>query len=1060
MAFQRDKLLQNFNESYKKLNEFQKKAVDQIEGPVMVIAGPGTGKTQILSVRIGKILLETDALPSNILCLTYTDAGVMAMRKRLIDMIGADAYSVHIHSFHSFCNMVIQQNMHLFHKKELQPINELEQTECLMELIDSFDNDNPLKRYKADAYYEARNLKELFGIMKRESFDGDDLLEKIDHYIKDSIPRDFQNKTKAKKGIYELTEKGKTELEKMEKLKAAVRAFPQYQEILKARQRYDFDDMINWVIRVFENNPGVLAGYQEQYQYILVDEYQDTSGAQNKLVELLVSFWQDESPNLFVVGDDDQSIYRFQGANMENMLLLSKKYSDLLRVVLTENYRSVQPILDYAHALIQNNTQRLTNEYKDLNKILKTSREEYIDLDIAPQIRCASNEFEENIMVTEEIRKLVGAGVAPGRIAVIYKEHKTGDELQKFLQLHQIPFYARKSINLLKDHFIKKILAYPRYVIAEKSIPYSGEPLLFELLHHNFHHLPPLKLAAISNEVYLNQRNSKKDQPATIREYLGNLAVSGQSKLFSGDEVTDELVRMHNLLERLILDASNLPLLKWFEVLFNEAGILAYIMKQPDKAWLMQMLNGFFDYVQDECRRNPDLTLAGLVKQIDLLEENGISIPLVQTSGNERGVNLLTCHGSKGLEYQYVFLMGCYSALWEGKRKAGQGFRLPPNVFAKETAEEKEEELRRLFFVAATRAEQYLFISFPCFTNEGKALEPSRFIAEMTENHKAVNYPIDEDTRLQYSSLRYGLVQLPELEKAEKDFIEQLLAGFKMNVTALNNYLECPIKFYYTSLIRIPSAFNESAQFGTSMHDALSFYYNLMMESGRVYPPLEVLLNRFRFHMHNNRQVFTEESLQRFTDYGLRCLTAFHQSYFSSGGEDFIRTEVPMEAVLDEVPLKGFIDKLQYWGNDVMMTDFKTGSLKKANDRHEFAEPGDSKKPAGGNYWRQGVFYKFLFDNQKGKPKNLRGINFHFIEPKDNGIFEEKKLVITPEHETVVRQQITDTWNRIREHDFYRGCGKPDCYWCNFVKDHKMYVSLHEEAGEMEPLSFMASQED
>lgn len=1060
MAIQREKLLQNFNQSYAKLNEFQKKAVDQIEGPVMVIAGPGTGKTQILSVRIGKILLETDALPSNILCLTYTDAGVLAMRRRLMDMIGAEAYSVHIHSFHSFCNMVIQQNMHLFHKKELQPLNELEQTECLMELIDSFSNDNPLKRYKADAYYEARNLKELFGVIKRESFDVDGLLSKIDEYVKDHIPEEFQNKTKAKKGIFELTAKGKEELEKMEKLKAAVRAFPKYQEILKARQRYDFDDMINWVLRVFETNADVLAGYQEQYQYILVDEYQDTSGAQNKLVELLVSFWQDESPNLFVVGDDDQSIYRFQGANMENMLLLSKKYSDLLRVVLTDNYRSVQPILDYAHALIQNNNQRLTNQYSDLNKILRSSREEYQGLDLVPQIRCASNEFEENIMVAEEIRKLVEDGVPPGRIAVIYKEHKTGDELQKFLQLNNIPFYARKSINLLKETFIKNILAYPRYVTAEKSIPFSGEPLLFECLHHNFHRLSPLKIASISNEVYLNQRNNRKDQPATIREYLGVQAASAQSKLFSGDEVTDELVRIHTLLERLVLDASNIPLLKWFEVLFNEAGILAYIMKQPEKAWLMQMLNGFFDYVQDECRRNPDLTLQGLVKQIDLLEENGISIPLVQTSGNEKGVNLLTCHGSKGLEYQYVFLVGCYSALWEGKRKVAQGFKLPHTVFSKETPEEKEEELRRLFFVAATRAEQYLFISYPCFTNEGKALEPSRFIAEMTENHKASSYVIDEDTKLQYSSLRYGMVKLPELEKAEKDFIEQLLSGFKMNVTALNNYLECPIKFYYTSLIRIPSAFSESAQFGTSMHDALSFYYNQMMEGGRVYPSLDVLLNRFRYHIHNNRQVFTPESLQRFTDYGIRCLTAFHESYFASAGGDFVRTEVPMEAVLEDVPLKGFIDKLQYWGNDVMMTDFKTGSLDKANYRQEFAEPGHPKKPIGGNYWRQGVFYKFLFDHQKGKQKNLRGISFLFIEPKDNGIFDEKKLVITPEHEGIVKDQIIDTWKKIQDHDFYKGCGKPDCYWCNFVKDHKMYVSLHEEMEEVEPLDLVSARED
>ena len=168
MSIQREKLLEKFNEEYKRLNEHQRKAVDQIEGPVMVIAGPGTGKTQILSVRIGKILLETDYLPSNILCLTYTDAGVLALRKRLISLIGADAYSVHIHSFHSFCNMVIQQNMQLFHKKELQPLNELEQTQCLIELIDSFENDNPLKRYKSDAYYEINYLKDFFGIMKRE----------------------------------------------------------------------------------------------------------------------------------------------------------------------------------------------------------------------------------------------------------------------------------------------------------------------------------------------------------------------------------------------------------------------------------------------------------------------------------------------------------------------------------------------------------------------------------------------------------------------------------------------------------------------------------------------------------------------------------------------------------------------------------------------------------------------------------------------------------------------------------------------------------------------------
>ncbi|HYK57499.1 MAG TPA: ATP-dependent helicase, partial [Flavisolibacter sp.] len=779
MSLQQEKLLQKFGEEYNKLNSQQKQAVDKIYGPVMVVAGPGTGKTQILSVRIGKILLETDVLPSNILCLTYTDAGVLAMRKRLLAMIGPDAYSVHIHSFHSFCNMVIQQNMHLFHKKELQPINELEQVQCLIQLIDSFDNDNPLKRFKTDAYFEASYLKDLFGTMKREGWTTEFLLQRIEEYIEKVIPETFANKTKLKKGIIELTIEGRKEIEKMQKLKAAVQAFPLYQQILKEKQRYDFDDMINWVIGVFETNADVLAGYQEQYQFFLVDEYQDTSGAQNKLVELLVSYWQEESPNLFVVGDDDQSIYRFQGANMENMMQLAKKYEkDLLRVVLTQNYRSVQPILDAAHSLIQNNMQRLVNEYKDLKKILTAANAAHKDLNIAPVIRRVNNEFEENILVAEEIRQLVTEGTEPGRIAVIYKEHRTGEELQKFLQLQDVPYYTRKSLNLLKEPFIKKILAYLKYVMAEKEIPFSGEPVLFEILHHNFHSISPLKTATICNELNHNKRTKK--EPVFIRDYLGRLTAKNSQKLFSEDEITDKLVKLHQTLEQLISDSENLPLLKWLEKLFNDADIISYIMQQPDKAWLMKLLNGFFDFVQDECRRNPDLTIEGLLKQIHLLEENGIAIPLVQTSGNEKGVNLLTCHGSKGLEYEYVFFMGCYSGLWEGKRKFSQGYKLPPNVFTKETPEEKEEELRRLFFVAATRAEKHLYISFPAFTNEGKALEPSRFIAEMNSlDLKVEPINIDEDVRLKYSSLRYGLLQQPELKKAEKDFTDQMLANFK-----------------------------------------------------------------------------------------------------------------------------------------------------------------------------------------------------------------------------------------------------------------------------------------
>src|SRR5580765_6324149 len=185
MSFIKEKLENKFREEYERLNEMQRLAVDAIEGPVMVIAGPGTGKTQILASRIGKILLETDASPGNILCLTYTDAGVVAMRRRLLQFIGPDAYKVNIYTFHAFCNDIIQENLSLFEKTALDPVSELEKIELFKELIDSFPKNHPLKRYRGDVYFEVNNLQTLFSTMKREGWSPAFITEKIDAYVKD-----------------------------------------------------------------------------------------------------------------------------------------------------------------------------------------------------------------------------------------------------------------------------------------------------------------------------------------------------------------------------------------------------------------------------------------------------------------------------------------------------------------------------------------------------------------------------------------------------------------------------------------------------------------------------------------------------------------------------------------------------------------------------------------------------------------------------------------------------------------------------------------------------------
>ncbi|HNK29590.1 MAG TPA: ATP-dependent helicase, partial [Ferruginibacter sp.] len=531
MRSYKDILQTKFEEEYQKLNEAQRRAVDTIDGPVMVIAGPGTGKTQILAARIGKILLDTDALPENILCLTYTDAGTIAMRKRLLQFIGADAYKVHIYTFHAFCNDVIQDNLPLFEKTSLDPISELESIQLFKTLIDAFPKNHPLKRYRGDVYFEINNLRNLFSAMKKEGWQPHYISQKIDEYMADLPNRDEYIAKRAvkefKKGDVR-TDKIEEEKEKMEKLRAAVHEFDQYQELMRRRNRYDFDDMINWVIRAFEENRNLLSAYQEKFQYVLVDEYQDTSGIQNRLVHLLINYW--DKPNVFVVGDDDQSIYRFQGANVENMLGFATAYTkDLLTVVLTNNYRSTQPILDISKTLIGSNKERLVEKIEGLSKDLLASNSHINHLNNHPEVHEYNTVKEEMAGIAGTIEKLLRQDIQPGRIAVLYKENKYGEELGRYLRLKNIPVYSKRSVNILEQPFVQKLIQLLRYLNAEHDIPYGGDEILFEILHYDFFRIPPIEIAKLTVETNQKRYN---DPSVSLRKLLYDKANTPARDLF------------------------------------------------------------------------------------------------------------------------------------------------------------------------------------------------------------------------------------------------------------------------------------------------------------------------------------------------------------------------------------------------------------------------------------------------------------------------------------------------------------------------------------------------
>ncbi len=1051
MSINREQLQHHFWEEYQQLNDQQRLAVDTIEGPVMVIAGPGTGKTQILAARIGKILLETDVSPRNILCLTYTDAGTIAMRRRLLSFIGPDAYKVHIHTFHSFCNDIIQENLPLFEKTSLDPISELERIQLFKTLIDRFPKNHPLKRYRGDVYFEMGNLKNLFSAMKREGWTPTFIHGKIDQYLADLPLREEYIAKRAtrdfKKGDIR-TDKIEEEKDRMAKLRAAVDEFIPYQDLMRRSNRYDFDDMINWVIRAFEENKALLSDYQERYQYILVDEYQDTSGTQNRLVNLLICYW--DQPNVFVVGDDDQSIYRFQGANVENMLEFARRYEkDLLKVVLTHNYRSTQPILDIARTLIDKNEERLVKQLPGLSKDLVSSHPIVSRLSYPARILEYQSQREEMTDIALHVKRLVDEGTAPGRIAIIYKENKYGEELARFLRLEQVPVFSKRNLNLLEVPLAQKIILLLRYLAAEHDAPYGGDEMLFEILHFDFFSIAPIEIAKLSVEVAEKQFG---DDRTSIRRLLYEKAHRPARDLFDTG-LPEEMKKASRVLEKLIGDVPNVTLQALFENCIRDTGILSHIMESPDKIRLMQVLTALFDFIKDESHRNPDLDVERLIEMIDLMKENDIALPLIELSGSEKAVNLLTVHGSKGLEFEWVFFAGCNSSTWEKKRKFAGGYKYPDTLFSSRaatpgkenaSASSDEEELRRLFYVALTRVERHLYISYSRYRPDGKELEPSVFIAEILERHllPVEKITIPDEAMALFETLPFTDIISPEIQAAEENFISRMLDKFVMNVTALSNYLKCPLEFYYRNLIRIPSPKNEATEFGSAVHFALQRLFEKMKaHASEQFPSKEEMLADFQWYMHRHREIFTREAFARRMEYGAEVLGSYYDKYLYQWNKIVAVERNIRNVIVRGVPLKGKLDKLEFNGKEVNVVDYKTGDVDRARDK--LAAPGP-KDPNGGDYWRQAVFYKLLVDSYEQKDWKVVSTEFDFVEPDKKKEYRKIKIPITPEDITTVTQQIITTWQKIRDREFYTGCGKPDCHWCNFVKTNNLAIALHE----------------
>lgn len=1047
-----NKYNEKFQEALARLNPEQRSAVDHIEGPVLVVAGPGTGKTQILAARIGKILLETDASAHEILCLTYTDAGAVAMRKRLFEFIGPDAYRVNIYTFHAFCNEVIQENLDYFGKLNLEPLSDLDSVALFQELVDDFPNDHLLKRFTGDIYYDVPRLKNLFSVMKRENWDEDMIRNAVNEYLEDLPNREefIYKRANAAKGIKVGDVKQKdldAARDVMAKLLVAVSEYRRYDVKMKTGGYYDYDDMIIWVLKAFREDEEMLRRYQERYQYILVDEFQDTSGSQSELLKLLLNYW--DTPNVFVVGDDDQSIFKFQGANMKNILDFAGDYVKTLKtVVLKHNYRSNQHILDISKALIGNNRERLTGQLQ-LDKDLMAAGARFKEMAHEPEIREHENPAQEMVHTAQQIKQLIDGGTAPGEIAVIYRNHSQVEDLLRYLDSKKIAVNTRRKIDILTLPFGEKIINILRYLAMEMDSPYSGDELLFEIMHYDFFEIPPIEIAkasvAVANQNYKTSTNS--EPKSSLRRYISELKMPAQQALFDAP-ANLEMKHLMTYIDDLLKASVSVTLQQLFQDLIAKMGILRYIMKQPDKGWYIQVLTNFFDFLKDESRKNPDISAGDLVKTIDLMRHNNIRLPLTQVIYSENGVNFLTAHGSKGLEFEHVFLIGCDKKTWDSKGR-NNGFSLPDTLTqAPDDEIAQREESRRLFYVALTRAKQHLNVSYAAKDKNGKDQEASQFVGEiLAATHLRIDYPKPaENDMLDFYATQFSEDDKPKVELIDKNYINQLLQNYTLSVTHLSNYLDCPLRFYFQCLIRVPSGKSPSATFGSAAHDALKRAFRTLKENNDEFPPTELFMKDFRAYMYRNRDSFTKEDFKLRLDYGDKILPPYYELNTLSWNKIAL-VELSIKNIeVDGVPVKGSLDKVEFTGKQVTVVDYKTG--KHRNAKEKLLRP-TNEKPNGGDYWRQAVFYKLLIENDRSKDWQVISTQFDFIEPVSEGEYVTEKIVISPEDVEIVREQIRTVYAKIQAHDFNTGCGKEECDWCHFVRSNfKQTGNIMEEAEE------------
>lgn len=847
------------------LNPEQKKAVEHGVGPLLIVAGAGTGKTTVITERIRYLIEEKKVKPSNILALTFTEKAAEEMLNRVDEAMPLGYEEPWLSTFHSFCDRVLRlEALEIGLDPSYKILTSPEQWLIIRKHLFEFDLKiyrplgNPTKFISA--------LLQLFSRAKDEAVDADEF-EKYASTVKST---DLKTEEDEEEDSWQ---------EKKEKLVELSKAYQKYREILIAENALDFGDLILWTIKLFKSRPSVLAKYRNQFKFILVDEFQDTNFAQYELIKLLAP--ASKKPNLVVVGDDDQSIYRFRSASVSNILDFKKDYPDAKTVVLTKNYRSTQAILDSAYKMIQNNNpDRLEVKIK-INKKLISERPK--TKQISPQIFVSLTAELEADKIINKIIELSKKYLLKD-FAVLARANNHLDPIISSLKRSQIPYSLIGNRGLFDTEEVRQLIAYLKVLVNK-----DDSPSVYFLLISSIFGFKPDEVTEFLNLI--------RKEKITAWEALKKSDTPQSRKLIETFESENQKIHTLHVVQLLYRFIKNTGFIERFT---KEESV--------ENSLKIKNVNLFFDKVKKFESESDNPTVFEFVNYLEMLISAGENPAQAEIEDIDT-VKLLTVHSAKGLEFPVVFIVSLTSDRFP-TRERGEAISLPIGLI-KETlpyGDAHLEEERRLFYVGATRAKDELYLSYAKNYGGVKEKKLSGFVKELGLEEKFTERSTQQSIFINNS----------------KSISKKTLDLKYISYSQIETFQTCPLKYKYRYVLGIPGAPNHALNFGQTLHRTLRDFhkYELLDKN----PTIDDLLTLYKNHWIGEGYESKEHKMERFEE-GKRILSEYYKSYKKVFGHP-LYLEQKFTIRLNGTFLIGSIDRIDKIDNKIEIIDYKTGEGK------------------------------------------------------------------------------------------------------------------------------------